>query len=99
MCIRDSPFTYHVGKEVETAAKLLSGETFANVNELKSILTKNPRPLARNLLHQFTLYATGAPVRFSERKTIEDLLDGCEPDGYRVGDLLYSFCSNRLFAP
>jgi len=93
------PFTYHVGKEVETAAKLLSGETFANVNELKSILTKNPRPLARNLLHQFTLYATGAPVRFSERKTIEDLLDACEPDGYRVGDLLYSFCSNRLFAP
>ena len=90
------PFTYRVGKEVEPQGRLRSGEAFADVQELKIILARNPRALARNLLHQFTLYATGAPVRFSERAEINRLLDQCQPAGYRVGDLLHAFCASPL---
>ena len=90
------PFTYRVGKEVEPQGRLRSGEAFADVQELKIILARNPRALARNLLHQFTLYATGAPVRFSERAEINRLLDQCQPADYRVGDLLHAFCTSPL---
>ncbi len=91
------PFEYRIGPEVEASGKLRDGESFKNVHELKRLLAASPRPLARNLLHQFTLYATGAPVRFSERPEIEAMLDRCEPDGYRVGDLLRELIISHLF--
>jgi len=91
------PFTYFVGTEVDSSGKLLTGETFSNVGELKALLAANPRPLARNLLHQFALYATGVPVRVSERSEIEAILDACEADGFRVGDLLRALVLSDLF--
>ena len=90
------PFTYHVRKEVEPAGRLLTNEAFDDIHGLKAILARKPRQLARNLLHQFTLYATGTPVRFSERTEIERLLDQCQPTGYRVGDLLRAFCASPI---
>ena len=87
------PFTYFIRKEVEPHGQLLSGETFPDIHKLKTILAKKPRQLARNLLHQFTLYATGTPVRFSERAEIERILDQCQLNNYRVGDLLRNFCA------
>lgn len=91
------PFEYRIGPEVEASGKLRNGESFENVHQLKRLLAARPRPLARNLLHQFTLYATGTPVRFSERREIEAILDRCEPDGYRVGDLLRELITSHLF--
>ena len=90
------PFTYHVRKEVEPGGRLLTNEAFDDIHGLKAILARKPRQLARNLLHQFTLYATGTPVRFSERTEIERLLDQCQPTGYRVGDLLRAFCASPI---
>lgn len=90
------PFTYFIRKEVEPGGRLLSGETFADFHELKIILAKDTRQLARNLLHQFTLYATGTPVRFSERAEIERILDQCQLNNYRVGDLLRTFCASSI---
>lgn len=92
------PFEYRIGPEVEPSGKLRSGEPFENVHELKHLLAARPRLLARNLLHQFTLYATGTPVRFSDRPEIEAMLDRCEPGGYRVGDLLRELIISDLFA-
>jgi mono/diheme cytochrome c family protein len=91
------PYIYHVGAPVESAGKLLDGRRFENIRELKSLLASNPRPLARNLLHQFTLYATGTPVRFSDRREIEAILDHIKAGGYRVRDLLYGLIGSRIF--
>jgi len=49
---------------VDASGRLLDGRAFQNVRDLKAILRANPRQLARNLLQQFTVYATGTPVRF-----------------------------------
>jgi len=68
-----------------------------DIRDLKAILASNSRQLARNLLHQFTLYATGTPVRFADRGEIETILDRCATDGYRVRDLLHAFVQSRGF--
>jgi hypothetical protein len=61
------------------------------------LLADSPRQLASNLLHQFTAYATGGPVRFSDRRDIEAILDACAADGYRAGDLLQGFVASGIF--
>jgi len=64
---------------------------------MKALLAADERQLARNLLHQFTAYATGAPVRFADRPEIEMILDATAADGYRVGDLLRGLITSRIF--
>lgn len=91
------PYTYFVGREIDASGRLLGGEHFQDVRELKRILTANPRLLARNLLYHMTLYATATPVGFADRSEIEALLDTCAKDGYRVRDLIIALTCSRVF--
>ncbi|MCB1277275.1 MAG: DUF1592 domain-containing protein [Prosthecobacter sp.] len=90
-------FAYTLSAPVDSSGKLIDGREFKNVNDLKAILAANSRQLARNLLHQFTVYATGTPVRYSDRREIESMLDACEKDGYRVRDLMLVLVESRIF--
>jgi hypothetical protein len=90
-------FSYRLSHPVDPRGSLPDGQTFADIRALKALLVASPRQLARNLLHQFTAYATGCPVRFSDRRDIEAILDACAADGYRVRDLLHGFVACGIF--
>lgn len=90
-------FAYTLAEPVDASGQLLDGRRFQDIHNLKALLAGNPRQLARNLLHQFTLYATGTPVWFSDRAEIDSVLDACESDGYRVRDLIHSLVQSRIF--
>jgi hypothetical protein len=90
-------FSYTLAAPVDPSGKLIDGRESKGVNDLKAILAANPRQLARNLLHQFTVYATGAPVRYSDRREIESMLDACAKDGYRVRDLMLALVESEIF--
>ena len=90
-------FAYTVAGAVDASGALIDGRRFNDVRDLKAILAKNPRKLARNLLQQLTVYATGTPVRFSDRPEIESMLDSCASDGYRTRDLIHALVRSRVF--
>ncbi|MGV3660411.1 MAG: DUF1592 domain-containing protein [Prosthecobacter sp.] len=90
-------FTYTLAAPVDAGGKLLDGREFKNVNDLKAILAADSRQLARNLLHQFTVYSTGTPVRYSDRPEIESMLDAFAKGGFRVRDLLLALVQSRIF--
>lgn len=90
-------FAFTLAARVDAGGSLLDGENFQDIRELKTILAENTRRLARNLLQQFTVYATGTPIRFSDRSEIESMLDACADDGYRVRDLIRAFVKSRIF--
>ncbi len=90
-------FSYTIAGAVDGSGTLADGRHFRDILELKSLLAANPRQLARNLLYQFTVYATGTPVRFSDRAEIEKMLDSCAADGYRTRDLLHALVGSKVF--
>ena len=90
-------FEYRVAQEVDASGRLRTGEEFKDIRDLKKIFAANPRQLAKNLVHQFTLYATGMPVRYADRRGIDDILDQCAPNGYRVRDLLHGLIQSAIF--
>lgn len=90
-------FAYTLAAPVDTAGRLKDGRVFRDIRDLKAILAADTRRLAGNLLHQFTVYATGTPVRFSDRAEIEAILDRCAAHDYRVGDLLQGLVQSRIF--
>ena len=90
-------FSYTLAGAVDASGTLADGRHFRDIRDLKTIFAANPRQLARNLLHQLTVYATGTPVRFSDRAEIEKVLDSCATDGYRTRDLIHALVRSRIF--
>jgi hypothetical protein len=90
-------FSYTIAGKIDASGLLADGRPFRDVRELKKILAGNPRQLARNLLQQWTVYATGTPVRFSDRPEMERILNACSGKGYRTRDLLDGLIQSRIF--
>jgi Protein of unknown function (DUF1588)/Protein of unknown function (DUF1592)/Protein of unknown function (DUF1585)/Protein of unknown function (DUF1587)/Planctomycete cytochrome C len=90
-------FAYTIAGAVDASGTLADGRRFRDVRDLKAIFAANSRQLARNLLHQLTVYATGTPVRFSDRAEIEKMLDSCAADGYRTRDLVHALVRSKIF--
>jgi len=90
-------FAYTIAGAVDASGKLADGRAFRDVRDLKAILAGNPRQLARNFLAQLTVYATGTPVRYSDRDEIEKMLDACAAKGYRARDLIQALVGSRIF--
>ena len=90
-------FSYSLASIVDASGQLLDGKQFHDVRELRRIFAENPRQLARNLIHQWTVYATGTPVRFSDRREVEKILDQCSAQQYPIKDLFITFIQSRIF--
>lgn len=90
-------YAYFVAGTIDASGRLLDGSEFEDIKHLKQILASDPRILARNLLQQLTIYATGTPVRFSDRPVIESILDQCQPQAYRIRDLLHGLIQSKIF--
>jgi hypothetical protein len=67
-------FTFHYALPVDCAGSLPDGRHFTDVRDFKRLLRTDERAVARNLAKQLVVYATGAPIRFSDRAQIEEIV-------------------------
>ena len=91
-------FRYTLASSVDPSGKMQDGQSFRDVRDLKRLLLRDQRQLARNILSQLTTYATGTPIRFADRSTIEAILDESASTGFRVRDLLVLFVKSNIFS-
>ena len=54
-------------------------------------------PIARNIVHQLAVYATGAPVRFSDREQIEQILQRTRAGNYGLRSIVRELVQSDLF--
>ena len=90
-------FTFHYALPVDASGELPDGRTFADVRELKRLLLADERAIARNVVKQLVVYATGAPVRFVDRPAVEKILDRAKARGYGVRSLVHEIVQSDLF--
>ena len=90
-------FTFKLGQPVDASGKTASGDTFRNVIELKGLLLRNERQIARNMVDQFLVYATGASVGFAGRAEVERILDASERDHYGLRTMIHEIVQSDLF--
>jgi hypothetical protein len=90
-------FVFHHALRVDAAGELPDGRPFQDVREFKRLLLADEEPIARALAKQLVTYATGAPVRFSERTRLESLLQRAAPRGYGVRTLVHELIQSDLF--
>ena len=90
-------FKFRLAKPIDCAGELEDERAFEDINQLKQLLLKDERAIARNLVHQFVVYATGAPVSFGDRATVEAILDQCADNDYGVRSLIHALIQSELF--
>jgi hypothetical protein len=92
------PFTFHYGLPVDSAGVLTDGRTFKDIREFKRLLLDHEdATVARNLVSQLVTYGTGAPVGFSDRKPVQEILDKTRGSGYGVRDIVQGIVASDLF--
>lgn len=90
-------FAFHYGLPVDSTGQLPDGRPFTNIRDFKRLLRDDDATIARNLAGQLTVYATGAPVRFSDRAPLERLLQGAKPTNYGARSLIHQIVQSDLF--
>jgi mono/diheme cytochrome c family protein len=91
------PFEFHYGLPVDAAGSLPDGRPFQDIREFKKLLLGDDVPIARNLASQLIVYATGAPVRFSDRPAVEQILERTRSDAYGTRSLIHAIVQSDLF--
>ncbi len=91
------PFAFHYALPVDSAGTLPDGRPFKDVRELKRMLAEDEEPVARNLVRQLTVFATGAPVRFSDREEVEKILAAAKSKQYGVRSIIHAIVQSELF--
>ncbi len=90
-------FQFKLAQPVDCSGTFANGESFADIHELERLLVQDERKLARNLLHQFIVYATGSPPSFADRGDVEAMLDEAAENQYGVRSLIHTLVRSRLF--
>jgi hypothetical protein len=89
-------YAFHNALNIETYGDL-DGKKFKDIREFKKIVAADERQLARNIIGQLTVYATGAPVGFADRPKVEAILDQAKEGHYGVRNLIHGLVSSELF--
>jgi hypothetical protein len=95
--LNGQPFAFHYALPVDSAGTLPHGRPFQDPRELKKLLVQDEVPIARNLVRQLAIFATGAPVRFSDREEIEKILDAAKARRHGVRSIVHAIVQSELF--
>jgi len=90
-------FAFRYAQPVDASGALPDGRRFRDVRELKRLLLQDERQIARNLVGQLIVFATGAPVRFGDRPKVEAILDRAARKDYGVRSLIQALIESELF--
>jgi hypothetical protein len=82
---------------VDAAGEVPDGRTFRDVKEFKSLILSDEVSIARNLARQLVVYATGAPVRFTDRAELEQILERASARKYGVRTMVEEIVRSELF--
>jgi hypothetical protein len=77
------------GQPIEVAGRLVTGERFASVSELKRILTHERRfDYYRCLTEKLLTYALGRGLTYRDTDTVDRIVDALEREGGRMSVLV-----------
>lgn len=89
--------SFKLGQTVDASGELNDGRAFKNIREYQSFLASDSARLLDNLTNQFTVYATGRAVRFSDRPLIDEIVRRTDPKKGGIRTLLHELIGSPLF--
>jgi hypothetical protein len=88
---------YRIGPEVDASGMLADGTEFSGFREFREILARDEAALARALATKLLTFATGREMGFSDRQSIEEIVQQSKASGYGIRDLIESVVLSETF--
>ncbi|MEM6472652.1 MAG: DUF1592 domain-containing protein, partial [Planctomycetota bacterium] len=85
------------GAAIDPSGTTADGETFDGLLAWKQLYANQPERIAHGFAEQFLTYATGAPIRFSDRPTIDQIVAKSKASGYGLRTLIHAALTSDLF--
>ena len=90
-------FVHYIGSPVDASGRMHEGEAFDGIVEFKKLLLQDKEAIARNLIEQLVVYATGAPVGFVDRDEVDAILETTKASEYGVRSIIHAIVQSPLF--
>ena len=90
-------FVHYIGQPVDASGRMYKGEAFDGIIEFKELLLQDQKMIARNLVEQLVVYATGAPVAFADRDEVDAILEKTAASDYGVRSIIHAIVQSPLF--
>jgi len=91
------PFAFSLGSKIDASGEWLDGQPFGDLRDLKDILLQEERLLAQNMVEKLVVYATGSPVKYSEKQTVQAILDDVQASHFGLRSLIERIVVSDLF--
>ena len=86
------------GKPIDTAGKLMTGESFSNARELSNVLaTKRKHDFQRAVAEKLLTYAAGRGIEYFDAPTIDKIVADTQANGGTLRQLLYGVVESAPF--
>ncbi len=88
------------GKEaldVDASGISEAGDAFSGIQEFKELLLKEEDEVARHLISQFVIYATGGEIEFADREELSKIVKQTRATGYPVRSIIHAIVQSNLF--
>ena len=92
------PAPYQQGAPVDASGVTPAGDAFSDIEEYKALLLdREIDQVARHLVSQLLVYATGAEIEFADRDGVERILDAVREHGYPVRRMIHEVVKSDIF--
>jgi mono/diheme cytochrome c family protein len=91
------PLAFYYALPVDPSGATADGRPFKDIQEFKKLLLQDETQIGRNLVKQLSIFATGAPVRFSDRTKIDAILEKTRASQYGVRSIIEEIVQSDLF--
>ena len=86
-----------LARPVEPAGESADGQPFANLDDYKRLLLRDPDQLTRNLAHKLLTYATGADLQFADRAVVEQIVADVRKQNHGFRALVHAVVQSSVF--
>ncbi|MDG2122574.1 MAG: DUF1592 domain-containing protein, partial [Verrucomicrobiales bacterium] len=90
-------FVHYIGKEVDASGVTPKGDPFDDILQFKKLLLEDEEVIARNVIEQLLVYATGAPVSFTDRGEVAAILEKSRASEFGVRTIIHEIVQSPLF--
>jgi hypothetical protein len=89
---------YRGGRRIDTTGQTVGGHQFADIRELKAVLTDRRLLVAENLAEHLMSYACARPLTFRDRPAVERVLAAAGESEFGFRDLILEVVADDVFS-
>lgn len=88
---------YKLGLDVDSTGQSVDGDKFSNINEFRSILLKDKRALAENMIKKLLVFSTAAQVHFTDRVIVDKIVENTKTANFGLRSIIHGIVQSQTF--